>query len=207
MTRLVLIRHGQSEANRVSGFTGQSHIPLSDLGWRQAQKTAEYVAENYRIDTIYSSDLLRAYETGVALSEKLGIMKIHTHPGLREIFAGEWEGLPFAEIPEKYPEDFRKWKEHIEYCKCTGGESVAEMHERVLGAVLQIAKENDGKTVALTFHSTPIRALAAYIRDASINNMEEIPWPSNASVSVVEVVNQKITMPVYAYDDHLAGIQ
>lgn len=207
MTRLVLIRHGQSEANRVSGFTGQSHIPLSELGRRQAEKTAEYVAKNYNIDAIFSSDLLRAYETGVALSKQLDMMEIHSDSGLREIFAGLWEGLLFAEIPEKYPEDFRNWKEHIEYCKCTGGEAVYEMHERILKRILEIAKENDGKTVAVTFHSTPIRALAAYIKDGSIDNMEEVPWPTNASVTVVDVENEKMTMPLYAYDDHLADVQ
>lgn len=207
MTRLILIRHGQSEANRVSGFTGHSHIPLSELGRRQAEKTAEYVEKNYKIDEIYSSDLLRAYETGAALSKKLGMMEIKTDKGLREIYAGVWEGLPFAEIPEKYPEDFKKWKEHIEYCKCTGGESVAEMHERILKTILRISKENEGKTVAVTFHSTPIRAIASYIKDGNINNMEETPWPSNASVTVVDVENGKMTMPIYSYDEHLSDVQ
>lgn len=207
MTRLILIRHGQSEANRVSGFTGHSHIPLSERGRLQAEKTAEYVADNYNVDVIYSSDLLRAYETGTALSKRLGMMEIHSDPGLREIYAGLWEGMSFSEIPEKYPEDFRNWKEHIEICKCTGGESVVEMYNRTSKRLFEIAKENDGKTVAVTFHSTPIRALATYIKDGNIDNMEETPWPSNASVTVVDVENGKMTMPLYAYADHLEDLK
>jgi len=89
--KLYLIRHGESEANLRGIFASHLAYPLTPKGHEQAEQTALYL-KNERIDRIYSSDLPRAYETAVHIAAYHG-KEILPHPGLREIYAGDWEGI------------------------------------------------------------------------------------------------------------------
>ena len=95
MTRLILIRHGQSEANLTRRFAGHFNAPLTELGRSQAEKSAEYVAENYKVSKVYASDLARAFDTGLAIAQSHNI-PIYKTQQLREIFAGDWEGKQYS---------------------------------------------------------------------------------------------------------------
>ena len=101
MTRLILIRHGQSEANKGIWWAGHTDAPLSEVGREQAAAAARYLRANEQIDVAYSSDLSRAMETARPTAEAFGLSVI-PDKGLREIFSGKWEGITFAEINEKY---------------------------------------------------------------------------------------------------------
>ena len=109
MTRLIITRHGYSEYNKTRMYTGQVDVALTDLGLRQAEKTAEYVAETYQIDAIYSSDLKRAMSTAIPLSERIGIPVIR-EPRIKEIYGGLWENKLMPEIDEQYHEDYQVYK-------------------------------------------------------------------------------------------------
>ena len=104
MTKMIFVRHGQSEANLAEIFAGHTDIPLTDLGKRQAENTAQFL-KDYPIDVIYSSDLLRAMQTAEPTARMHG-MEILPDERLREIYAGEWEGVTFAALMEKYPTEF-----------------------------------------------------------------------------------------------------
>ena len=108
MTRLIITRHGQSIANAQLRFAGHSDFDLSETGHTQAALVAKYLCENLHIDAIYSSDLLRAYNTALPTARALG-MDIIPSTALREIFAGEWEGHTTDEIAAYYAEDFGVW--------------------------------------------------------------------------------------------------
>ena len=82
-------------------YTGQVDVALTERGLRQANKTAEYVAETYRIDAIYSSDLKRAMSTAIPLSERIGI-PIILEPRIKEIYGGLWENKLMPEIDKQY---------------------------------------------------------------------------------------------------------
>ena len=73
MTRIILIRHGQSIANFIGKFAGHSDFDLTELGHRQAELAAGYLLKNEKIDKIYASDLLRAYNTAVPTAKALGL--------------------------------------------------------------------------------------------------------------------------------------
>ena len=120
--------------------------------------------------------------------------------GLREIFAGDWEGRHFDELDDAYPEERRLWKEDIGHAQPVGGESVAHLYERVVACVKQIAKENLGKTVFIGTHATPIRSLEAYARGYGVDRMKELPWPTNASLSVYRSDGEKIECVSYSFD-------
>lgn len=205
MTTVILIRHGESEANREDIFAGHLNVDLMPKGVEQAQKTAQYIVENYTVDKIYASNLKRAYKTGKTLADKLG-MEIIVDKRFREIDAGEWDGIKFNELGDKYAEEFRIWRDDIANAKCTGGESVEDLRKRVFGAATEVAENNDGKTVVIATHATPIRVMQTYVQMGSLEKMNDIPWVSNASVSVFEYDNGKWTCKAVSVDKHLGDL-
>jgi probable phosphoglycerate mutase len=99
-SRVLLVRHGQSEWNAVGRWQGQADPPLSDLGRAQARSAARSLGS---LDAIYASDLQRAAETAEIISAELGVGPVIVDPDLRERDAGEWSGLTREEIHERYP--------------------------------------------------------------------------------------------------------
>ena len=126
MTTFLMIRHGESEANRGRVFAGHMDAALQDRGLEQAKRTAEYIVRTYCVDAVYASDLRRAYDTGKCVAELLGLPVIADRD-LREIDAGEWEGVKFDELVKRFPEDYGVWLHDIGHARCTGGESVAAL--------------------------------------------------------------------------------
>ena len=185
MTTLLLIRHGESEANNKGFFAGQYDAELMPKGIEQAEKTAQYIAEKYSPDRIYASDLKRAYCTAVPVSKLIGA-DIISDRGLREIYAGKWQQTRFDDLQKEFSNEYGVWLNDIGNARCTSGESVKELSERVMAALTVIAKENDGKTVAVATHATPIRAAQTLIQYGAIRRMKDVPWVSNGSVTVLE---------------------
>jgi len=99
-TRVLLVRHGQSEWNAVGRWQGQADPPLSDVGRQQARSAARALGA---LDAVFASDLQRAAETAVIIAHELGIGPVVLDPDLRERDAGEWSGLTRAEIERDWP--------------------------------------------------------------------------------------------------------
>ena len=201
MTTFILIRHGQSVANLNLIFAGHYDADLSELGHKQAKCTADAVVGRFKIDKIYSSDLLRAYNTARPISEATGV-GIVPDMAFREIFAGEWEGRPFEELKEVYKEDFFVWRNDICNSRCTGGESMVEVGERFCARVKELAAENDGKTVVITTHAAAIRAFMATCT-GDIAEMNRIAFVPNASYSVLTVDGERFEFVEKGHDEHL----
>lgn len=204
MTKIFLVRHGQSEANLSGLFLGQKNLDLTELGHMQAQKTAEYL-KGVHIDKIYASDLIRAYHTAEHTANLKGL-RVIKETGLREIMAGEWEMLPFDEIGKRFADDWKLWCENIGRARCTGGESIIELGDRVFCTVERISKENDGKTVCLFSHATPIRTFACRVAGESADDIKNRPWPSNASLTEAYYENGKFTLVKYSFDAFMGDI-
>ncbi|MBE6596493.1 MAG: histidine phosphatase family protein [Ruminococcaceae bacterium] len=206
MTRFILIRHGESEANRNNIFAGHLNADLQNKGVRQAELTAKYIVDNYKVDRVYASDLIRAFKTGKCVADLLGI-EVIPNKGLREIEAGVWDGLRFDELPYKYPKEFDIWINDIGNSYCPGGERVAQVAERFIGTLRDIASENDGKTVVIATHATPIRTLQTFIEYGDLAKMQIVPWVSNASVTVVEYEDGQWKCTLLSYDEHLGELR
>ena len=208
MTTFIFVRHGQSEANVNKIFTGQSNIPLSPLGEKQAACTGEFISENFKIDAVYASDLRRAYDTARIITSKLGIPEdqIHTDKELREINAGKWEGMYFSDIPEKYPEDYFNWANNADICRFPGGESTQEAFLRVYNKISEISEENSGKTVLVVFHAMPLKLLLSYAENGRLDSkLNSFDFP-NASVSIAEYENSRLVFREKALNEHLADV-
>ena len=206
MTRFLLIRHGQSMANLEAVFAGNYDTDLTELGHKQAECSATFVAKNYQVDAVYSSDLKRAYQTGEYAAKLLGL-DIQKEPDMREIRAGKWEGKTFETIAIEYADDFHVWLTDIGNAKCTDGESVAELAGRVIAAIERIAKANPDKTVLITTHATPIRVLEWHMSGKPLSHMKDIPWVANASVSEVHYENGKLTPVKISMAEHLGTLK
>ena len=201
MTIVLLIRHGESEANSGGFFAGQYDAYLMPRGARQAKKTAEYIYKKYSPSKVYASDLKRALSTAMLIS-KLINKDIITHKGLREIDAGMWQRMTFDDLEKEFKDEYSIWLSDIGNARCSGGESVKELSERVMEALTQIAKENQGKTVAVATHATPIRAMQTLIEYGDISYMKNVPWTSNGSVTVLQYDGKWKCVSV-SEDEHL----
>lgn len=206
MTKLILVRHGLSEANVNNIFAGHYDADLTPQGHIQAEKTAEYIAANYKVDAVYSSDLRRAYKTAEHIADKFGIT-IQKSEKLREIYAGEWEGRAYDYITENYRKAYAMWKTDIGNARCTGGESTAELGKRVTCELEKIISENAGKTIVAATHATPIRAAECIWKGISMQQMKDIPWVSNASVTVVDCSGGKFVFEKIGEDSFLANLK
>lgn len=188
MTTIYFVRHGQSEANLTASFAGHVDIALTELGRKQAACTAEFLADK-PLTAVYTSDLIRAMDTGRAIAEKHGLT-IKTNAALREIDGGDWEGRPFEYLQQTDPM-FMTFIRHIGVASCRNGESVADMLVRVRGAVGEIVKNHPDEAVCVVCHGTPIRALTAQLTGIPVEQMHTVPWASNASVTVAEFSNEQ----------------
>jgi probable phosphoglycerate mutase len=205
MTRFIVTRHGQSIANAECRFAGHSDFDLSEIGKQQAELVADYLCKNFKIDAIYSSDLLRAFNTALPTASRLGL-EIIPMTSLREINAGEWEGRTTDEIQLVYPEDFGVWKNDYANSRCTGGESTAEVYDRVYETICKIAEDNGGKTVYVSTHATLLRSLCLRSQGFAASEANEIPFSHNAAICVFDFEDGKLTPVELNITEHLGDV-
>ena len=201
-TVIYIIRHGESEGNKMNAFLGHTDLDLTETGHAQAENTARYL-KDVHIDVIYSSDLKRAYHTAEHTAKAKG-MEIVKEQGMREIFAGDWEGKGFAELAVEYPETYGLWVKDVGRARCDGGETVAQLKDRVMATIERLAKENVGKTIAVFTHATPIRIIKNTWENKPIERLTETPWASNASVTRAEYEDGAFKITDYSID-HFQG--
>ncbi|MBQ8303246.1 MAG: histidine phosphatase family protein [Clostridia bacterium] len=206
-TKIIIVRHGQSLGNATRTILGHTDLDLSEHGYKQANSTAIFL-KNEQIDLIYSSDLIRAFNTAVPHA-KLRNMDIISSINLREIYVGEWEGMKIEDIISKWGREVYEndWFGHFGTFRFPGGESIKEGGERFYKEVYKIAKDNQGKTILITAHAAVIRAFWAIISDIPWEKVAEIlPFASNASFSVAFFENDTLLPDTYSYDEHLAEV-
>ncbi len=206
MTKLLIIRHGQSEANLQGIFVGHTDSPLSHLGKRQAEVTADYIVSNFHVDGVYASDLERAFYTGKAVADRLGLT-VTAVSGMREIFAGDWETVKFDTLATEYGEAYQIWLKDIGLAQTRNGESVAQLQQRIGDTLRTIAEENEGKTVVVATHATPIRTFMHLCSGLPLSEMKNIPWVSNASVTTAVYENGSFTIVEAGHDAHLGDMR
>lgn len=184
-TRMVFVRHGESTGNNELRMFGHYNGELTDRGRLQAKLTAEYL-KDWKFDAAYSSDLVRAYETCRIIMAYHPGTDIIRDEALREVYIGEWENVPRAEVKQRYPEQMRVWVEDVWNACPAGGEPVKALAERLDAAVWRIAGANAGKTVLVTGHALAFRTLNCAWLGMPREKMNDVPWLDNASVSVID---------------------
>lgn len=151
MAELVLVRHGVTTWNKARRFQGRIDVPLDTEGHRQARLAARRLSGE-PVAAVYASDLARAWQTGEAIARELGL-PLRPEPGLRERHYGAFEGRTFDEIRSDLPEDHARWQARdLHFTPGGSGESLAQLHARVLDALLGLASRHPGETVVAVTH-------------------------------------------------------
>ena len=202
-TKIILVRHGESLGNAKGMYIGHLNYGLSDFGRQQAQATANHL-KDVKIDAIYSSDLLRAHDTAVPHA-KIRNMNIVDREELREVNIGEWEGKKIEDLIKNHYDEFViGWKQNFGTFAFPGGESVLAAADRFYNEVLKIANSHPGECVLITAHAAIIRAFWCKVLSIAPADMaRSVPFPTNASYSILEFDGASFLPKEYAHDEHL----
>ena len=206
MVRFYIIRHGQSIGNRDRLMLGVTDMDLTELGYRQAERTALEL-KNIKIDGIYSSDLIRAYNTVVPHAKYHGL-DVVCDVRLREVYLGEWEGRFVDDLRIECRETYDvEWIEQFGTFRFPGGEGTYEAGKRLYKAIADISSQNLGKTIIISTHSAVLRVFWAIINGISAEDItEKVDYANNASYSVVKFDGEKFIPVEYGHDSHLADV-
>lgn len=187
MSKIYLVRHGESVANTKGIYQGQTYdTNLSKLGQKQAKMLSVFF-EKINVDLIYSSPLKRTKETSRHAFSKFGYL-INTEELIIETNHGQWEGLKKEIVMLRWPEEYSKWMNEPMMAKFPGGESFVQTEQRVL-TWWKSAIQKKGNIVVVT-HDNIIRVILASISGISLNNIWKFDLQP-ASVSTIEVDNIK----------------
>jgi len=156
-TRLLLLRHGQTELSRQRRYSGRGNPELTDTGRRQATDAARYLSAKGGISAIVSSPLQRAYDTAKTAADALGL-SVQVDDDLIETDFGEWEGLTFLEAAERHPQLHGRWLRDTSLPP-PGGESFDDVQDRIERARDRIIAAYGPATVLVVSHVTPIKTL------------------------------------------------
>lgn len=184
MSRLYLVRHGETEWNVSNRFQGQKDIPLSNKGKQQAEQLSKRLSyEN--IDCIYASDLSRAYETAkvIGLHKKLDI---HICKSLREIHFGEWEGHTAEELKFKFKDTYINFHHAPHQSPFPGEGSYEQVLLRVKTGLTQIMNKEKNKNILIVSHSGVLKAMIVALLDLNLDFIRKF-WLGNTSVSIVDI--------------------
>ncbi|MFF1557101.1 bifunctional RNase H/acid phosphatase [Streptomyces sp. NPDC058279] len=181
----VLLRHGETALTPQKRFSGSggSDPELSPVGRRQAAAVAGALAARGTVEAVVSSPLRRCRETAQAVADRLGLPVV-VEEGLRETDFGAWEGLTFAEVRERFPDDLQAWLDSPKAAPSGGGESFAAVTRRVSAARDRLLGAYAGRTVLLVTHVTPVKTLVRLALGAPPESLFKMEL-SAASLSAV----------------------
>ena len=181
MTEIYLIRHTQAEGNLYRMMQGHWDGDVTDLGWQQIDALAGRFRD-VEVDAVYSSDLFRTRMTAGAVL-KHHPLELNTDVRLREINMGPWETRYFGDVTYESPALVDTFIHDSDNWHLDGAETFGQVKERAYEALRDIARVNDGKTIAVVSHGVTIRCLLSKIKNAPLNDPEAIPICGNTSVT------------------------
>jgi probable phosphoglycerate mutase len=192
MTRFILVRHGQTEWNRVERFRGQSDVPLNETGLAQAAATARRIAVEWRPAAIYHSPLGRARQTAEAIAAHFDLAP-QPHPGLLDISFGQLQGLTVEEARTAWPEVVASWFTTPDQTLPPGGERLADVSARAMAAVHEIAAWHPGQTVVLVGHQVMNRVILLGVLGLGLDRLWRI-GQDTCAINVFDLEGGEFTL-------------
>jgi len=155
--KLILVRHGETQWNRENRIVGHTEIGLTPDGHRQVALLARALGEE-KIDAIYSSPLRRAVETASAIAEQHG-MDVVTDDALKEVDAGELDGIAIEEVVRRYGDFWEAWVRGTGTLRMPGGETMGELQLRAWSVVTRVVGDHPDSTVIMVSHTLTILSI------------------------------------------------
>jgi phosphoserine phosphatase len=194
MTRIILVRHGYVDWIVRERFRGRAELALSDLGCRQAQATARYIAATWKPDAVYTSPLGRCLETGAAIAAPFRIERLPVD-GLSDINYGEWQGLTREEAKERWPEEVALWFSAPHLAVIPGGETLAAVLSRTTAALRDILGSHSEGTVVVVGHDSVNRVLLLHAMELPLSRYWHLRQDPCASTSFSSITGPS-SLPV-----------
>lgn len=196
-TKLILIRHGQTQWNLQKRYSGIVDVSLNGRGKKQAQELHRRLKKEV-IHKVYSSDRKRAQQTANIIFKKAAIVTV---PDLRELHFGIFEGLTYKKIMKNHSEIYKRWLNDPFRVSIPEGESFSDFKKRVRKAFKKIIALNRNKTIAVICHGGTISMFINSIKREK-NFWKHIP--SSASMSIIEFKNGKAGIKQVNDTSHLS---
>ena len=200
MTRIFLIRHGETDWNKTKKLQGNSDVKLSAQGIRQAKLLAEHAPFEH-VAAIYSSDLSRAFATAQILAEKFNLPVIKI-PDLREMNYGDWEGNLISELIAATANGFENFFTAPENCTPPNGETFSQCQARVMNALKKIIAAHENQNVAVFSHGAAIRLTICAALEIPIHKIWAIAQ-FNTAINILRVDDGNFTLELLNSTAHL----
>jgi broad specificity phosphatase PhoE len=177
-TRFILVRHGQTEWNRVERFRGRADIPLNSTGVEQAKRAAMRLADE-PIATVYASPLTRTMQTAELIAAP-HTLRVEPEPALLDIAYGAWQGWTPDEAAQRAPDLYRQWLRSPEQVRFPGGESLEDVRARAMCAIQGWAARHEGRTVVLVSHEMVGKVVMASMLGRALSDIHCIDQANGA---------------------------
>lgn len=200
MTRLLLVRHGETDWNREGRIQGHTDRPLNETGRRQAERLARRLA-GWPIAGLYSSDLARAAESARIVGRAIGREPV-LDPDWRERSGGEVEGLVEADIRARYPEVWSEMRAR-RFWTAPRAETVEAVRERIVAAYHRVVERHPGETVAVVSHGFALRLLVAHVIGLPLDRPTAFSVGGNTGLTRVEVDERGAVVTLLNDTSHL----
>ena len=200
ITRICLVRHGETLWNTERRIQGQIDIALNQHGLRQARAAGEFLRDE-SATALYSSDLSRAWATAHALAESTGLMA-NAMPALRERQYGVFEGLTYDEAKVAHPDIYARFESREPGFAVPGGESLEDISRRVISALGGLADKHRGETVLVVTHGGVLDVVNRFVRGLPLVTPRDFAIP-NAGLNWVSRVGPQWQLDEWAITAHL----
>lgn len=185
MTRLFVVRHGQTEGNQKKIYRGRWDLPLDAAGQQQVRR-AGAALKPVGLAAVYTSPLLRARQTAAAVAAGRRMEPI-AEEALIDIDYGEWTRMPDAEVSARFPKLHARWKRNPETVVFPGGEGLPSVRARVEPALRRLVEQHPGESIVLASHRVPVKLLLC----AALDLPDSAFWRmriDTASISVLDCI-------------------
>lgn len=184
VTKIYLIRHGETEGAETKRYKGHIDVPLSENGREQMKRMAAYIVGSEDnpsipplskggqrgVNAVYCSDLSRAVKSAEIIAERSGLKPV-IMPDLRERNFGLWEGMSFDEIREKWPDAFNAWAANPLEFSPMNGESTVDVRERALKIFNEIIEKHKEENIAIVSHGGINRVILCHLLGIPLENI------------------------------------
>jgi probable phosphoglycerate mutase len=200
---MIFVRHAEAEGNFKRLFQGWTDGGLTEKGYIQANIVAKRL-NDFDIDVIYSSSLLRTLETSNCINKYKNI-DIIKRDGLKEIHGGDWENMPWDELPIKWPEAYFTWENKPHEHKMPKGESMVEFKDRVVSELEDIVNNTQMKNICIVTHGTVIKVLLTYFKKYKLEELLNVDWCDNTAITVVKKEKSDYNVIIQGDAEHLGS--
>jgi phosphoserine phosphatase len=204
MNEIIVVRHGQTEWNRVERFRGRLPIELNETGLWQAQQVAMKLNQGRKITQVWSSPLRRTVQTAEPIAALAGCL-ITLEDGLLEADHGAWEALTPAEVEAQFPAEWQTWSERPEEFVFPGGESFSNLRRRVAHVLQQAAAMPDAGAIVLVTHKLLCKMLVLEALEVDTSHLWQIEQ-DNAGIDVLLPSGGRFIVKAVNDICHLTGV-